>query len=357
MAAKSDAPARRRITLRILAAAARVSVMTVSYALRDSSEVSESERKRIQKIADELGYRPDPLLTHLMQHLRSQRKLKSGGNLGVLTMLDARFVRRLLDGARARATHLGYNLDVIDARASATKSRPLTRTLLARGISGVLLAPTVDPTSYRSLLDWTQFAAIAMTYSVVEPHVHRVVTHHFDNAVRTFALLEERGFRRIGLAMTHDMEFRANHSYSGAYFRRNPKLQKILPILFIEDGGARAVRTWYEKHQPDAVVVANAHQVKDFLRPALGPKICAYTTFACLDYEKGTDVPGIDQLFEIIGSHSVDALVAQIHRHEHGIPENPTITMVEGHWMESNRPLPPASTVKHGPKKLSVRGT
>jgi DNA-binding LacI/PurR family transcriptional regulator len=299
------------------------------------------ERQRIQKIADALGYRPDPLLTHLMQHLRSQRSLKSGANLGVLTMLDARFVQRLLTGARDRAAHLGYNLDVIDARPTSNRSRSLTRTLLARGISGVLLAPTADPASYRSLLDWTQFSAIAMTYSVVEPHVHRVVTHHFDNAVRTFALLEERGFRRIGLAMTHDMEFRANHSYSGAYFRRNPKLQKILPILFIEDSGARAVRTWYEKHKPDAVVVANAHQVKDFLRPALGQKICARTAFVCLDYEDGTDVPGIDQLFETIGSHAIDALVAQIHRNEHGIPENPTIAMVEGHWVEGPKLLQP----------------
>jgi DNA-binding LacI/PurR family transcriptional regulator len=194
-----------------------------------------------------------------------------------------------------------------------------------------------------------------MTYSVVEPHVHRVVTHHFDNAVRTFALLEERGFRRIGLAMTHDMEFRANHSYSGAYFRRNPKLQKILPILFIEDSGARVVRSWYEKHRPDAVVVANAHQVKDFLRPALGSKICARTAFVCLDYEEGTDVPGIDQLFETIGSHSVDALVAQIHRSEHGIPENPTIAMVEGHWVEGPRLLQPRKLSSGEANNYAVR--
>jgi DNA-binding LacI/PurR family transcriptional regulator len=351
MAAKSDAPSRRRVSLREIALAAKVSVMTVSYAMRDNPEVSTGERKRIQKIAAELGYRPDPLLTHLMQHLRSQRSLKSGANLGVLTMHDANFVRRLLNGARARATHLGYNLDVIDARTSINRQNSLTRTLLARGISGVLLAPTADPASYRSLLDWTQFSAIAMTYSVVEPRVHRVVTHHFDNAVRTFALLEERGFRRIGLAMTHDMEFRANHSYSGAYFRRDSLPQKMLPILFIEDGGARNVRAWFEENQPDAVVVANAHQVRDFLRPALGPKICAHTSFVCLDYETGAEVPGIDQLFETIGSHSVDALVAQIHRNEHGIPENPTIGMVEGHWVEGPLPLQPVKVPIRSPKK------
>ena len=42
----------------------------------------------------------------------------------------------------------------------------------------------------------------------------------------------------------------------------------------------------------------------------------------------------MDQRFETIGSHAVDALVAQIHSHERGLPKNPTISMVEGGWME-----------------------
>lgn len=338
MKTPSAAHSSRRVTLRAIASVAKVSLMTVSYALRDSSEVSIKERKRINKIAQTLGYRPDPLLTHLMQHLRTQRRVKSGANLGVLTMLDAPFVDRLIGGAKGRATQLGYNLDVIDVRSAAEKPTFLMRTLRARGISGVLLAPAVDPASYRGLLDWNQFSAVAMTYSVVEPHVHRVVTHHFDNAVHTFARLEDRGFCRIGLAMTHDMEIRANSSYSGAYFRRAPGVQSMFPILFIDDSVTQTIRVWFERHRPDAIVVANAHQVRDFFYPALGAKLCSSICFACLDYEEGQGVSGIDQPFGTIGSHAVDALVAQIHRNERGVPDNPTVSMVGGHWIDASLP-------------------
>jgi DNA-binding LacI/PurR family transcriptional regulator len=328
-----------RVTQRVIARAAKVSVMTVSYALRDSPEVSARERVRIKKIADQLGYRPDPLLTHLMQHLRSQRTLKPASNLAALTMLDAGFVRRLLTGARARAERLGYHLDLIDARIYVNKAAPLTRTLLARGVAGVLLAPTVEPINFRELLDWSRFAAVAMTYSVFEPHVHRVVTHHFDNAVRTFALLEQRGYRRIGLAMTQDMEFRANHSYGGAHQRTaGMSPNRPPPILLLDRSGHRGIRAWFEQHRPDAVVVANAHQVRDYFLPALGSRACGRTGFACLDYEDGAGISGMDQLFEIIGSHALDALVAQIHRNERGLPENPTISMVEGHWIDVRGP-------------------
>jgi len=319
----------------MLAAASKVSVMTVSYALRNNPEVSAAERFRIQHIADELGYRPDPLLTHLMEHLRSQRTLKFAGNLAVLTSLNAPFVARLLTGAHARAGRLGYHLDEINVREHAQSDRALTRTLTARGISGVLLAPTDKPTTYLKLLDWGKFAAVAMTYSIVEPHVHRVVTHHFDNAVRTFTLLEQRGFKRIGLAMTRDMEFRTNHSYTGAYHRMiGTGSCADLPILYLNESSQRGMRQWFVEHEPQAVVVANAFQMKDILMPAIGTKRAARTSFLCLDYEEAAGVPGIDQLFEIIGSSAVDALVGQIHRNEKGLPKNPSIAMVEGRWVD-----------------------
>lgn len=324
-----------RVSLRTIARAAGVSLMTVSYALRDRPEVSAPERHRIRILAEKMGYRPDPLLTHLMAHLRSHRTPKSSANLAVLTMLDAGFVRRLIDGAALRAGRLGYNLDRIDARLIANNPRTLTRTLLARGITGVLLAPAEDPASYSGLLDWRNFAAVAMTYSLVEPHVYRVVTHHFDNAVRTFALLTERGFRRIGLAMTRDMEFRANHSYSGAYYRMLPMSgQQSLPLLFLDECPAGGIRRWFARHKPDAIVLANANHFADIIRPQISKAVADRTAFVCLDHDPEHRVSGIDQLFETIGSHAVDTLVAQLHRNERGLPANPTVTMVEGQWRD-----------------------
>ncbi len=322
--------------MRSIAAAAGVCPMTVSLALRNDRSVSTATCVRIQKLARSLGYRPDPMLTHLMQHLRSSRTTKAGVNLAVLASLNAPFVQRLVAGATARAARLGYALDRIDLQAFMNKPAALTRMLAARGVAGVLLGPSSDPSDYSALLDWSKFAAIAMTYSVFEPRVHRVVTHHYDNAVRTFALLEERGFRRVGLVMTRDMEFRSNHSYSGAFFRAGSSSSriKIAPILYLDESTRRDIQLWFDRHKPQAVVVANAGQVANFLQPALGTRRSAETAFACLDYEAESKIPGIDQRFEIIGSHAIDALVAQIHRSERGLPENPTSSMVEGHWME-----------------------
>jgi DNA-binding LacI/PurR family transcriptional regulator len=251
--AKSPEPpaATGRITLRQIARAARVSVMAVSYALRDRPEVSPAERVRIRALAEKIGYRPDPLLTHLMQHLRSHRRIKSTANLAVLTMLDAPFVRRLIAGANARAEKLGYQLDRVEVRPRLDNSRSLTRTLEARGVAGVLLAPVIDPVSYSGLLDWSRFAAVAMTYSLVEPHVHRVVTHHFDNAMKALGLLHQQGFRRVGLAMTSDMEYRANHSYSAAYYRMTGMAgERPLPLLILDDPNPRHIRAWFASTGP-----------------------------------------------------------------------------------------------------------
>ena len=320
----------------MIARAAGVSLMTVSYAMRDRPEVSVAERRRIRALAEKIGYRPDPLLTHLMAHLRAHRTPKTSANLAVLTMLDATFVRRLITGATARAGRLGYNLDCVDARAIANNPRTLTRMLLARGVTGVLLAPAEDPAGYSGLLDWRNFAAVAMTYSLVEPHVNRVVTHHYDNAVRTFALLTDKGFRRIGLAMTRDMEFRANHSYSGAYYRMLPMSgQPSPPLLFLDEGSPGAIARWFAKYQPDAVVLANANHLNDSILPQITRAVANRTAFVCLDHDEAYRVSGIDQLFETIGSHAVDTLVAQLHRNERGLPENPTVTMVEGQWLDT----------------------
>ena len=339
--------------MRSIAAAAKVCPMTVSLALRNDRGVSMETRARIQDLARTMGYRPDPMLTHLMQHLRSHRSTKAGVNLAILSTLDAPFVHRLTNGAMARAARLGYVLDQIALRQFANKPAALTRILVARGVAGVLLAPSAEPMDYSALLDWKKFAAVAMTYSVFQPRVHRVVTHHFDNAVKAFALLEQRGFKRLGLAMTQDMEFRANHSYSGAYFRTGRTGSQLAPILLLDTMSRHGIQTWFDKFRPQAIVVANAHQVRSDLLPALGPRRCAQTAFVGLDYEKEPGIAGMDQLFETIGSHAIDALVAQIHRNERGLPAHPTISMVEAQWTEHNGLFPFKATRTNGVRSRS----
>src|SRR5580692_4026836 len=69
--AAADSP---RPSMRDIAELAGVSAMTVSKALRNSPKIARRTRERILKIAGRVGYRPDPELTKLMNHLRSRTK-------------------------------------------------------------------------------------------------------------------------------------------------------------------------------------------------------------------------------------------------------------------------------------------
>ena len=58
----------RRVTLADIAAKAAVHVTTVSLALRNHPRLPEATRQRIQALAEELGYRPDPMLRALVAY-------------------------------------------------------------------------------------------------------------------------------------------------------------------------------------------------------------------------------------------------------------------------------------------------
>ena len=70
-----------RPTLRSLAAEAGVSAMTMSLALRGSPGVSVTTRRRLRRLAESRGYRPDPHVARLMHHLRTRAPARAQANL------------------------------------------------------------------------------------------------------------------------------------------------------------------------------------------------------------------------------------------------------------------------------------
>jgi LacI family transcriptional regulator len=73
-----------------LAAAAGVSKMTVSLALRGHQKISPATRKRIQELAEKMGYRPNPLVQTLMANLRSTRPARYHSTIAWVTAFPTR---------------------------------------------------------------------------------------------------------------------------------------------------------------------------------------------------------------------------------------------------------------------------
>ena len=62
-------------SLRDIARQLNVSHVTVSMALRDHPRISAERRAEVQKVAEALGYRPDPMLASLVAY-RNRKRVK-----------------------------------------------------------------------------------------------------------------------------------------------------------------------------------------------------------------------------------------------------------------------------------------
>ena len=78
---------KKPVTIKDIARQLDVSHTTVSLALRNHPSLPAATRARIQKLARELGYRPNPLVHALMAHVRAAQPVKSTTTAGALYTL------------------------------------------------------------------------------------------------------------------------------------------------------------------------------------------------------------------------------------------------------------------------------
>jgi len=337
-----------RTTLRTLAAEAGVSPMTVSLALRNSPGVSAATRMRVQKLADERGYRPDPAVTKLMHHLRVQRPTHFHTCIGGLaerwpTGNEVRhiYTERVLEGLRTRAAALGYAFSLIYFD-EAGSSQQLQQLLARRGIECLVILPLLQPRDLSGLLDWRLFSTVSVTSSIIAPHFHTVNPQHFDNMLLACRQLTDAGYQRIGLALPKDWDRRVNHRWTGAVTWHNlfGGTESVRPFIGDEHGPALdpvALKAWLVAEEPDVVIcdnigMANLNDAVHSLRAAKRPRIVS------LNWSTIRGESGIDQRVELIGAAAIDVLAGMYVHSEKGIPAAPCSTMVLGRWVE--RPLP-----------------
>src|SRR5687767_4022160 len=151
----------RPVTLQDIARRGGVSKMTVSLALRGHPHAAADTRERLRSLANEMGYRPNPLIAANMAQLRAGRRTAFAGTLAFAGIGDSP-VRinepntqntRIFVGARRRAEALGYRIEWFSLEDETVDGARLSDIIKARGILGVVLGANcmVDP---RWHLDW-----------------------------------------------------------------------------------------------------------------------------------------------------------------------------------------------------------
>jgi len=337
---KTDA--RKRPTLRQVAKAAGVSLMTASRAMRNQSNVLPAVAARVRRAAEAAGYRPDPRVAALMSHLRSRRKATFTASIAAITGIteqeetgQARLVR---EHARLRAEELGFRLELFRVARPDVPDRRLERALINRGIDGVLLLRMRAPVAVDRLLDWARFPVVSATASVGAPAFARVGPDYFSNARVLCAKLAAAGRKRIGFVGTETYCARTNDALPAALAWHGATVgaAALRPLVFARQQMDRAaLRRWFARERPDAIILYSQEHV-EAVSQELGSRDADPVWIGCADVDPTQVVcSGINERPDLIGAKAIGLLAGMLHQNERGAPAAPVNMRIEGVWVEA----------------------
>jgi LacI family transcriptional regulator len=335
------------VTIRQIAQAAGVNSSTVSRALRNDRTVSAETCQRIQKLAAELGYKPNPMVSALMA---SRIRLRKAPEQQILAYLHSfspenswRKYATLVDyfeGARERAAQFGYQLEEFWVRNGGVSSRKMSDILYCRDILGVIIAPMPNRLGHLSL-QWDHFSAAALGYSMARPLMHRAVPDHLLGIRSALRHLRKLGYRRIGLVLSRSQDARCDGNWTAGYaeyFLLQPARTRIAPFLHSSFDPLK-FRRWLDAARPDAIISGNPNALKWMQDAGLGQP--HNFGFAMLDRPADDDqYAGVYLDGRAVGAAAADLVIGQLNRNERGLPAKPIRTIVASHWLDG-RSAPP----------------
>lgn len=332
--------------LKAVAAAAGVSLMTVSRVLRNAADVAPRTRAAVRRAAKQVGYRPDPRMGRLMHLVRSGKQRRAHAAIAVIRddlptneLHDPAYQYVAIADIRRRSEQHGYHAEEFFLGTSGLTPARLCTMLRARGVEGVLVSPQ-SSLGIVSRLDYSQFAAATFGYGLQSPALHRASSNMTSGILGATKELGQRGYRRIGLAVTRWIDLRADHTYYGAmlYHHQNvPQSQRVPILLFPEDNpshGKAAFCAWMRRYRPDAVISFHRY-VPEWLTKTLGLRIPDDVGLVAHDWtEVMNGLAGIHHRRAYVAAAAVDLIATQLMQNERGVPEVPRQILIPPLWVD-----------------------
>lgn len=337
----------KRTTILDIARATGYSKATVSLALRNHASIPKDTRDGIQRVARNMDYRPDPLLSSIAAQRWERRKELADTVVVYLWNCRDKIVphdKKILELTKVQAEKMGYHLEAIDYSAY-HNHKSLRRVLKARGVRGVLIAPIRQEKTLLEL-DWDLYSCLCYGIGHYVLPLHIITTDYFSIGRQICTMLQERGYRRMGAILYADQK--SDHlaqKIGGILFEQYMKLDQHtdLPIHYLNHHESptqqvRHLAKWLEIHTPEVVVGQNAYLHDLLLQTGLRiPQDLAFLSFS-----KDLDQPHVAGFYtnkEIFVQTGMQFLDSMIRANETGLPEQRKKILIEGVFV-SGQSLP-----------------
>ena len=335
----------KRVTLRDIAEKAGVSHATVSLALHNNPKIAKKTRQKIQRIADKMGYRPDPMLQSLARYRYAKGRPVDTAIAWINMWQPPESLRSYKEfnlwweGASEAACRMGYRIDEIVAKGMT--ARRLASILKTRGIRGVIISPYRNPPPINlAEIPWDDFTVIQFGHRHKHLQLHFVTSSQASNTIMAFERIRALGYKRIGLVTGQEETrmFGAGFYWTQQYI---PQKERV-PLLTLQ-GSSEPERQaqldkWIREEKPDAIlsdVLSGPRLLKN-----LGFRVPEDIGLATTSIHDTAIDAGIDQNPKEIGRMGLITLVSMLQDYEHGIPSIQHEILVGGKWVDGSM-LPP----------------
>jgi len=250
--------ANKEITIYDIADQLGVSPATVSRALNDNPSISISTRKKINSLAEKLGYRHN--------HFASSLRLQKTHTIGViLHELNSYFITSVLAGIEKIATEAKYNLIIAHSAENPNLEAANARDLFHKRVDGLIASlsfETEDVTHFKQFQ--SKNIPIVFFDRVFETSdTAKVIINNFQAGYDATAHLINQGCKRVAhitSSLKRNVYAERKRGYKQALEDHKLKFDEKLVIIdgFKEDDAIRsAKRILSMKNLPDGIFITN----------------------------------------------------------------------------------------------------
>lgn len=248
----------RRTSLKEMAEQLGVSIATVSRALRDSHEVGEEMRIKIQTLAKKLNYRPNPFAQSL--------KRKSPKVIGVVVPnLVTHYYAAVLDGIEDYATKAGYAVIAANSHEDHLREEKAIDNFVNMYVVGIIACLAQDTIDYSHFVEINNMGIPLVFFArTCLPDMFSSVVSNGDEAAKEATLhLIDTGSHRIafiGGPQHLDMMRRRKHGYLEALRERNIKIDRSIIVngsIDYDYARETTIKMLQREDRPDAILAFN----------------------------------------------------------------------------------------------------
>lgn len=250
--------ATRRTSLKEMAEQLGVSIATVSRALRNSHEVGEEMKTRVQELAKKLNYRPNPFA----QSLRQQKPKVIGV---VVPNLVTHYYAAVLDGIEDYATKAGYAVVAANSHEDHIREEKAIDNFVGMYVEGIIACLAQDTVDYSHFTEINEMGIPLVFFArTCLPEIFSSVVSNGDEAAfQATRHLIETGSKRIAFigGPTHlDMVKRRKHGYLEALRENNISIDRSIVIngdIDYESARNATLQLLQRDDRPDAILAFN----------------------------------------------------------------------------------------------------